>query len=52
MDLGTLGGSFGLASWINKAGDVLGGATTENDEAFFAFLWKKWLDEESRHLRE
>jgi len=40
LDLGTLGGSFGLARAINDAGDVAGAATTANDEAVHAFVWR------------
>ena len=40
-DLGTLGGSFGLVGWLNDAGDIVGGASTANDESFHATLWTK-----------
>jgi len=40
-DLGTLGGSFGSAEWLNDSGEVIGLSTTANDEALHAFLWKK-----------
>ena len=40
-DLGTLGGSFGLVGWLNDAGDIVGGASTANDESFRATLWTK-----------
>ncbi|OLB18204.1 MAG: hypothetical protein AUH16_09540 [Acidobacteria bacterium 13_2_20CM_57_7] len=40
-DLGTLGGSIGTVSWLNDAADVVGGASTPNDESFHATLWKK-----------
>ena len=39
-DLGTLGGSYGIAFGINDAGEVVGGATNKNDQAELAFLWK------------
>ena len=39
-DLGTLGGSYGIAFGINEAGEVVGGATNKNDQAELAFLWK------------
>src|SRR5437870_515167 len=40
-DLGTLGGSFSVAIWLNNAGEVVGGAnTTIDDESFHATLWK------------
>jgi probable HAF family extracellular repeat protein len=39
-DLGTLGGTFGVARAINDAGDVAGAASTANDEAVHAFFWR------------
>jgi probable HAF family extracellular repeat protein len=39
-DLGTLGGTFGNAFWINEAGDVVGLASLPGDQVFHAFLWK------------
>ena len=39
-DLGTLGGSFGVATSVSDAGDIVGGATNQNDQAFLAFVWK------------
>jgi len=39
-DLGTLGGTFSLANWIDNTGEVVGGATTPGDQAFHATLWK------------
>jgi len=39
-DLGTLGGTFSAALWLNNAGEVVGGATTPEDQAFHATLWK------------
>jgi len=38
-DLGTLGGSFSQAVWLNNIGEVVGGATTTNDDSFHATLW-------------
>ncbi len=39
-DLGTIGGTFGVATWLNDAVDVAGGATTVADEEFHAFFWR------------
>jgi len=39
-DLGTFGGSSGVAAWINDAGEVVGWANLSGDQAFHAFLWK------------
>src|SRR5215472_12305683 len=39
-DLGTLGGMFSVAFWLNNAGEAVGGATTTGDEEFHATLWK------------
>ena len=39
-DLEALGGSSSVANWINNAGDIVGGATTTNDDSFHATLWK------------
>jgi probable HAF family extracellular repeat protein len=40
-DLGTLGGTFSLASGINNKGFVVGFATLAGDTALHAFLWQK-----------
>lgn len=40
-DLGTLGGNYGLATWVNDAGEVVGWATNAGDQAAFAFFWNK-----------
>ena len=40
-DLGTLGGTFSIALWLNDAGEAVGGATTAGDQAFRATLWKQ-----------
>ena len=38
-DLGTLGGTFAMANWINSPGDVVGFSLTA-DQAFRGFLWR------------
>ena len=40
-DLGTLGGTYGFAEWLNDAGTVVGSATNQGDQALLAFLWEK-----------
>jgi probable HAF family extracellular repeat protein len=40
-DLGTLGGTFGQANWINDAGVVVGFAGPPGDTTAHAFLWKR-----------
>lgn len=40
-DLGTLGGDNGLPIWINDAGEIVGEASTANNQATHAFLWRK-----------
>jgi probable HAF family extracellular repeat protein len=39
-DLGTLGGTFGFATWINDIGEVVGIANTLNDQGLHAFFWR------------
>ena len=39
-DLGTLGGSFSVAIWLNDAGEAVGGANTKDDASFYATRWK------------
>jgi probable HAF family extracellular repeat protein len=41
QDLGTLGGNYGAATWVNNGGEVIGWATNAGDHALLAFLWKK-----------
>jgi uncharacterized membrane protein len=41
LDLGTLGGDYGNAYWINEAGDVAGWATTPGNDTAHAVLWKR-----------
>jgi probable HAF family extracellular repeat protein len=38
-DLGTLGGAFGFANWMNSRGQVAGGSDLRGDQAFHPFLW-------------
>jgi len=40
QDLGTLGGTFGWAAWINDAREVIGLSSTVDDQALHAFLWR------------
>jgi probable HAF family extracellular repeat protein len=40
QDLGTLGGSFGSATWIDDEEEVVGWAFTNGDQVLLAFLWK------------
>jgi probable HAF family extracellular repeat protein len=39
-DLGTLGGSFSQAIWVNNAGEAVGFALTAGDEEFHATVWR------------
>jgi probable HAF family extracellular repeat protein len=40
-DLGTVGGTYGYAAWLNDAGAVVGATTIEGDQALLAFFWEK-----------
>jgi probable HAF family extracellular repeat protein len=43
-DLGTLdgpGGSFAQASWLNDAGEAVGGSVADGGQSFHATLWKR-----------
>src|SRR5262249_58772278 len=40
IDLGTLGGSFAQAIWLNNKGEAVGGSYTAGDEEFHATLWR------------
>lgn len=42
-DLGTLGGKFSIANWINDEGEIVGVASNQNEQTVFAFVWKKGL---------
>jgi len=39
-DLGTLGGSFGVAGWVNGVGEVVGASLTAGDESLRGFIWR------------
>jgi len=39
-DLGTLGGTFGYANWINDAREVVGISTNSGDQALHGFFWR------------
>jgi probable HAF family extracellular repeat protein len=41
LDLGTLGGTCGFSSWINKFGQVVGNSDLAGDQAQHAFLWTR-----------
>ena len=38
-DLGTLGGTFGMANWQNNAGEVVGQSNMAGDQTAHPFLW-------------
>jgi probable HAF family extracellular repeat protein len=38
-DLGTLGGTYGLANWLNNRGEVVGYSYLALDKTFHPFLW-------------
>jgi len=40
LDLGTLGGTYGLANWLNDAGEVVGQSNLAGDQTAHPFLWK------------
>jgi probable HAF family extracellular repeat protein len=39
-DLGTLGGTFAMANWLNNAGQVVGFSDLAGDQTAHPFLWK------------
>src|SRR6185437_4510983 len=39
-DLGTLGGTMGVANWLNDAGEVVGSSSLAGDHTTHPFLWK------------
>jgi probable HAF family extracellular repeat protein len=38
-DLGTLGGKFGFATWMNNHGQAVGASDQRGDQTFHPFLW-------------
>jgi probable HAF family extracellular repeat protein len=38
-DLGSLGGTSGVANWLNQQGEVIGTSNLAGDETHHAFLW-------------
>jgi probable HAF family extracellular repeat protein len=41
IDLGTLGGAFGMANWQNNAGEVVGQSDLAGDQTAHPFLWQR-----------
>ena len=39
QDLGTLGGTYSQANWLNDRGEVVGQASPADDQSWRAFLW-------------
>jgi probable HAF family extracellular repeat protein len=39
-DLGTLGGTFGTANWLNDAGQVVGQSNLAGDQSSHPYLWQ------------
>src|SRR6202011_3847611 len=39
-DLGSLGGTYAGAQWINNAGEIVGYSNPTSDMGFHPFLWK------------
>lgn len=40
-DIGSLGGNFGLANWMNSSGQVVGVSDLEGDLTFHPYVWGK-----------
>lgn len=40
-DLGTLGGDFSIANWVNDEGEIVGVASNQDEQGVFGFVWKK-----------
>jgi probable HAF family extracellular repeat protein len=41
VDLGTLGGTWGIVYWLNNRGQVAGQSNLAGDQAYHAFLWDR-----------
>ncbi|PYV72805.1 MAG: hypothetical protein DMG96_25015 [Acidobacteria bacterium] len=41
LDLGTLGGTFGIANWLNNRGQVVGQSNLVGDLTWHPFLWER-----------
>ena len=41
IDVGTLGGAFGVADALNNLGQIVGGMDTAGDQKFHPFLWDR-----------
>lgn len=41
VDIGTLGGTYGVPNWMNNRGQVVGGSNIAGDQLGDAFLWEK-----------
>ena len=41
IDLGSLGGNFGVADWMNNRGQVVGGSALEGDSMFHPYFWER-----------
>jgi probable HAF family extracellular repeat protein len=39
VDIGTLGGTYGFAYWMNNRGQVVGQSNLEGDQTYHPFLW-------------
>jgi probable HAF family extracellular repeat protein len=41
VDIGTLGGTLGYPTWLNKKGQVVGQSNLAGDQKYHPFLWQK-----------